>query len=320
MKNDDVKVQKSTIREDLLDHEPRADAYWVKTTDDVRLRIGCWQNQAPEQSGTILFFPGRAEYFELTSPLADELTILGYSVVTLDWRGQGLSDRLVQDRKVGYVNSFADYQKDVEAFLAFVKEQDFPKPIYVMGHSMGACIALRAMQESFPFVAAAFTAPMWGIHLSHVERLAIWPVSWISTLIGAGAKYVPGADHRTHFEKFSFEDNGLTNDKEMYEFWLKQAQAGPELQIGGPSMKWTFEALKECRALTSLQSPDIPCLVFCGDQDHIVDQAAISKRTARWPKATFTVLPGAKHELYLEQAPVRKEIVAQVHSFFQCRN
>ena len=41
----------------------------------------------------------------------------GLSVVSLDWRGQGLSDRLVEPRLKGHVGDFAEFQRDLDTLL-----------------------------------------------------------------------------------------------------------------------------------------------------------------------------------------------------------
>ncbi|MEO0498857.1 MAG: alpha/beta fold hydrolase, partial [Pseudomonadota bacterium] len=62
---------------------------------------------------------------------------VGYDAFALDWRGQGLSDRLTDDRMLGHVGRYADYQKDVAAFLEAAQDLDPPKPWFLFGHSLG---------------------------------------------------------------------------------------------------------------------------------------------------------------------------------------
>ena len=86
--------------------------HWLTTEDGKRIRIGHWPTEA-EARGTILIFPGRTEYIEKYAPIARRLNAAGYAVIAIDWRGQGLSQRLQDDPRPGHIGEFADYQRDV---------------------------------------------------------------------------------------------------------------------------------------------------------------------------------------------------------------
>ena len=90
-------------------------AYWLTTPDGVRIRIGVWGGG---DKGTVLLFPGRTEFVEKYGVTAKGFLERGFSTVAIDWRGQGLADRALDNRLIGHVDDFLDYQKDVEAVLA----------------------------------------------------------------------------------------------------------------------------------------------------------------------------------------------------------
>ena len=52
---------------------------------------------------------------------------------------------------------------DFDEMVGFARAQGLPEPYYLMAHSMGGCIGLRALMRGAPVKAAAFSAPMWGI-------------------------------------------------------------------------------------------------------------------------------------------------------------
>ena len=66
-----------------------------------------------------------------------ELRARGFAVATLDWRGQGLSERALRDPRKGHVGDFSEYELDLEAFMNEVVLPDCPPPIFAIGHSMG---------------------------------------------------------------------------------------------------------------------------------------------------------------------------------------
>ncbi|MCB2131865.1 MAG: alpha/beta hydrolase, partial [Rhodobacteraceae bacterium] len=91
---------------------------WATAADGVRLRIGYWRGgETGERNGTVLIFPGRSEYIEKYGPALTRLTGAGHACLIIDWRGQGLSDRILADPMSGHVHEFVDYQTDVAALL-----------------------------------------------------------------------------------------------------------------------------------------------------------------------------------------------------------
>lgn len=290
-------------------------AYWVKTSDGVRLRMGLWE--AEEKSkGTVFLFSGRADYMELYGRFITSLVSIGYTVFAVDWRGHGLSERLEKDSKLGHVEQFSDYQLDVEAMANTSKELDLPKPWNLIGHSMGGAIGLQAIVNGFPVSACAFTAPMWKIKLSKAEGLIALPVSWAVQALGLGQVYCPGYNSQCYAQKVSFENNTLTNDPEMYAYRANQATAQPDLQSGGPSIGWLYQALKQERHMSKQPSPSIPCLALCGDQDELVSVEAVEERMLTWPGGKFELVPGAKHELFWEVQEVRESCLRKIDAFF----
>ena len=308
-------LEEATFYPEFAEGPANGMAYWIHADDKVRLRVGLWKAEKARK-GTVLLFPGRSEYIENHGRTAAELDKCGYATFVIDWRGHGLSDRLTDDSMTGHVSRFYDYQSDVAAMINAAEELSLPKPWYLIGHSMGANIGLRAVIEGLPVAACAFTAPMWDIKMSPIERVAAWPLSWAAQAIGKGHIYVPGFNRKPYVLSKSFQDNNMTHDPDMYQYWVNQAQTKSDLPTGGPSMGWFFEALKECRSLSTVCSPDIPCIAFCGDKDETVDVRAIQERMAHWPGGSFELIQEAKHELLLEVPDIRENVMAKICELF----
>jgi pimeloyl-ACP methyl ester carboxylesterase len=85
--------------------------------------------QESAHQGTVLLFPGRTEYIEKYGLTAVSFATRGYAVASVDWRGQGLADRLIDDPLKGHVEKFSDHQRDVRAFLQAVEDLNLPKPL-----------------------------------------------------------------------------------------------------------------------------------------------------------------------------------------------
>lgn len=300
---------------EIADAPADVTAQWIHADDGVRLRVAIWKAVGPGK-GTVLMFPGRTEFIETFGRTITEFGKLGYSSLVIDWRGHGLSDRIAEDTRMGHVDQFSDYQKDVAAMINAAQELGLPKPWYLLGNSMGACIGLRALSHRLPIAACAFCAPMWDIKLSLLQRMAAWPVTWVARLIGKGQVYAPGHSGESYILGVSFQDNRRTNDPDMYRYMVTQAQSAPELHTGGPSMGWLNQVLRETRSLAKVPSPDIPCITFCPDEDELVSIPAIQDRMAHWPGGRLELVSNAKHNLLLEKPKIREDVLKKICEVF----
>ncbi|MFQ6550047.1 alpha/beta hydrolase [Aestuariibius sp. 2305UL40-4] len=282
-------------------------AYWLTTEDGLKIRIGVWAPEDPK--GTFLVFPGRTEYVEKYGVTAAMLAKCGYASVAVDWRGQGLAERMLQNRATGHVLSFADYQKDITAILAAVEELGLPKPLGLVAHSMGGCIGMRALHQGLPVQAVTFTGPMWGIRITPPLRPVAWGLSTLSRPLRFGHIYPPGQVAETYVLRAPFEDNTLTSDPEMFQLMKDQLEAHPDLALGGPSLHWLNEALYEMRSLAALPSPSVPALTFVGSNERIVDVPRIHARMAAWPNGRLEVIDGGEHELLVERKDLRERVI-----------
>ncbi|MEM1302372.1 MAG: alpha/beta hydrolase [Pseudomonadota bacterium] len=282
--------------------EITASAFWLTTEDGLRIRLGVW----PEGTkGTVLLFPGRTEYVEKYGEAAREFQARGLATIAIDWRGQGLGQRMLPTRDIGHVVEFADYQHDVKAVLAAVEQLDLPKPLYLMAHSMGGCIGLRALMDGMQVKAACFSAPMWGLAPSPLIPVA-WVLSTAMRPIGLGDMRAPSTSPTTYVLEAPFEDNTLTTDPEMWQFMRNQVSNYGDLALGGPSVRWLNEALHEMLALSKRPAPDVPCVTFLGSNERIVSAERIKTRMPRWKDGALEILEGAEHEVMMEREDVRK--------------
>lgn len=309
-------MQPAPFFAEVADAPPGATCVWLGTADGLRVRAACWRTGA---KGTVLLFPGRTEYIEKYGPAAGEFARRGYALATIDWRGQGIADRLLEDRAPGHVGRFSDYQRDVAALTGFLRAEALPEPWFLVGHSMGGCIGLRALHEGLPVRAAAFSAPMWGIRMPPALRPLAWLLATAGPALGLGDRLVPSTSPVTYVLEAPFEGNLLTRDRAMFDFMRRQLTAHPELAIGGPTLQWLREALRECRALRRMPSPDLPCLTVLGVEERIVDIAAIERRMARWPGARFDRVSGAEHELMMEAPAIRARFYDAVAALFDAQ-
>lgn len=299
---------------DMADGPEGGRAWWLTTADEVRIRVGLWRPEGAK--GTVFLLPGRTEYVEKYGRTARDLARHGLATYTVDWRGQGLADRLIDDAMSGHVMHFTDYQDDLRAMVAAAGEQGLPRPWHMLAHSMGGCIGLRAAMEAMPVTSCAFSGPMWGIRIADALRPVAWSLSWGSKRLGMDHRYAPGTIPGSYVLTEPFETNKLTRDRDMYQYMIDHLTAHPELGLGGPSLRWLHEALRETRRLARMPSPDLPCLTVMGSEEDIVDVPRIRERMAAWPGGRLEVIEGARHEVLMEDTETRGAIIDMICGFF----
>ncbi|WP_322895127.1 MULTISPECIES: alpha/beta hydrolase [unclassified Yoonia] len=307
-------TQTAPFYDDIADGPANGAAHWITTSDNRRIRVGLWP--AEQAKGTVLIFPGRTEFIEKYGMTARALTAAGYTTLAIDWRGQGLSDRLIDDPALGHVGDFADYQLDVQAVLDHAQAANLPRPYFMIAHSMGGCIGLRSLTTGLDINAVMFSAPMWGIGMSRAVHSFAWGLSGLSQSLKFDEKIVPGQMPASYLLHQPFAGNALTNDAEIYAALRQQVSAHPELGLGGPSLRWLRQSLQEMRALSRLPAPKAPCITFLGSKEAIVDPAAIRSRMARWPNGVLHEIKGGKHEMLMDTAEMRGMVMAKTLAHF----
>jgi len=299
---------------DVADGPEGGQAVWAKASDEVRIRVGWWPAQGAAK-GTLLIFPGRTEYIEKYGRDARVLTDAGYTVLAVDWRGQGLADRLIDDERIGHVDEFSDYQRDVAAVMSVAEAAGLPRPWHMLGHSMGGCIGLRAAMEGLDVSSVIFSAPMWGIRLNMLLRPVAVTLSTISMTFGKGSAPAPGVSAEAYPLANDFAENKLTADRDFYDYMRHQVQTHEGLKLGGPSMRWLNLALSETRALAARPAPDYPCLTLLGEAEAIVDPTRILTRMKDWPGGELMMLADARHEVLMEVPATRNAIFERLLPF-----
>ena len=288
-------------------------ACWVETADKVRLRVAFWDKG---DKGTVLIFPGRTEFIEKYGRTARDFQGRGYATAVIDWRGQGLSDRLAPNRKLGHVDLFVDFQNDVEALTTLLDGQDLPKPYYLCAHSMGGTIGLRSLQNGLDVKRTVFSAPMWGLTIEPMWRPLVQAMAMGSKTVGLGEEFAPGTGPLNYLQTHDFADNVLTSSQESWEYLVQMVNAHPGLEIGGPSIHWLYEALNETKELSGLAPPDLEALCLFGSDEKVVHKQDVLAYMEKWPNGHVGIVTGARHEILMETPEIRKRSLDMIDAFY----
>jgi len=288
----------------------------LKTPDGVSLRFARW-DPPPGRKGTVCLFQGRAEFIEKYFETVRDLRARGFAVATLDWRGQGFSQRMLRNPRKGYVRRFADYGIDLETFVNEIVLPDCPPPFFALAHSMGATVLLRAAYHGQRwFDRMVLLAPMIslpGLRQSTTTRTAVK----VLRLLGLGGSYVPGGDATVMMQR-PFIGNLLTSDPVRYARNVAVLEAEPALSIAWPTVAWADSAFKVMRELSERAyglKIRQPILIIAAGQDRIVSTPAIDEFAGRLRAGSHLIVPGARHELLMEQDRFRMQVLAAFDAF-----
>lgn len=297
---------------------PGANIVGLRASDGAQLRAAYWRPEGAPR-GTVAVIQGRAEFIEKYFETIGELLERGFVVAAFDWRGQGLSQRLLRNRAKGHLRRSTDYRLDLDAFIRQLLAPDCPKPWFALAHSMGAAAVLdhsAACVGEEPFARIVGTAPMVDLHGfpgSHMARR----LAASFRNMGLARLFVPGGGPRTLMEK-PFVNNVLTGDQRRYARAAQIIQAAPAVGIGDPTVGWAHAAYHLMDRLTAdgyAERIRTPTLLFAAGDERLVSTPAIERFARRLKTATCVVLPEARHEILMERAEIRAKFWAAFDAF-----
>lgn len=278
--------------------------------DGVLLRFARWDATRGPRRGTACVFPGRGEAIEKYFETIADLRRRGYAVAIFDWRGQGGSERLLDNPRKGHVETFADYEADVHALMKEIVLPDCPAPYIALGNSMGGNVLLRlSVVQDLWFDRMVLCAPLLDIA---PDRLPVPPqiAKALAKLAGIGPLgrlYVPGGTD-VPYDLCPFEGNPFTSDRDRFERNRQLAEQCPELALGSPTNRWLKAAYASCAMLTRPEFATrvrIPMLLVAAGMDRVVSSTAIETFASRLKIGARVALAGSQHEILQERDDIR---------------
>jgi len=276
----------------------------------IRLRWGGWKTVKADHRGTVLLLTGRGEYLEKYVETVDDLTLRGYDVYSLDWRGQGLSSRMLSNRQKGFVHTYDDYLSDLTHFVETVIKSFARPPFKMLAHSMGAHVGLRYLHDNpGEFHSAVLTAPLIDVAMPNALKTILKAYVKMAVKLGLGERYVPGAGDCKPGER-RFRKNHLTSDRLRFERVNRQVRETPALALGGVTHQWllaTFRSIDVISRKDFLEEIDLPVLIVAAGNDSIVSLQAQAAAQGRLSTCTLVELNCARHEILIEADPFRQK-------------
>lgn len=275
---------------------------------------------AVARRGLCVLLNGQTEFIEKYFEVIDELRERGLDVVTMDWRGQGGSGRMLADSRKGFVASFDDYDEDLNTlyhWLALPLLKDGEKPL-ALAHSMGGHILLRYLVKTpGSFAAAMLCAPMIRVSWRGQSEWLVRLVTAVQTRLGNGAGWVWGMEARDPLT-MTFARQMVTSDPARFSRTQAILADDPDLRVAGASWAWLAAALASMDWLTArgrAETITTPLLVLGAGHDQICRTSATRAFARRLPHAEYLEIAGAGHEILMERDILRAQLWAAFDAF-----
>jgi lysophospholipase len=289
-------------------------SYYVTMDDGINLRICHWINETKNSNGTILLQQGHNEFIEKYFETIQEFIERNYSVIAFDWRGQGMSDRQINDIHKSYIKDYDRHDKDLRYILLELIKDNFPKPLIGIGHSMGGCLMLSAFHDHPEiFSKGILSAPMLGFKNEGFLRAA----SSIMNFFKKDTDYLLGSKPNMGKET-PFHENDLTSDPQRYSRIISLIRKHPNIRLWGVTngfAKAVNKRFKKIRSRGWAESIDLEILIINNLNDRVVDSNKIKEMQRRLKNSQSIEFSETEHEIFMEKTIFRKKMWEAIDNF-----
>jgi lysophospholipase len=215
-----------------------------------------------------------------------------------DLPGQGMTSRA----KRGHISSFKEYTNELSDWVQAAYQSNVP--VFLLGHSMGALVITRYLQEEKPEIAGVImSSPLFK--MKHV------PPKHLNVL-------THGLNSMTPSLKF---DSGITSEMATRneEIWAFDAE--DSLFVRKVSVRWYREIVQAIKIATAGpgEVPDIPHLIMQAGEDRITDGSTARSfaKKLELSELQYKEWPGLYHEIFNE--PEREDVFQYALDFVHNR-
>ena len=174
---------------------------------------------------------------------------------------------------------------------------------------------LQTHPGSVPFRAVALSAPMIAMNTSPLPESLAFVVVNLMNLFGRSKDYTFGkTDHDCNRP---FETNPVTQSKARY--WMDQTicKSDSATVTSGPSNGWVETAISVTQKIREDRVEiKTPILMLQAGMDEFVVNDELSRFCFEHSNCTSQKFSGSKHEILMEQDPIRNLAMQKIEEFF----
>ncbi|NOZ65804.1 MAG: alpha/beta hydrolase [Alphaproteobacteria bacterium] len=295
---------------------------YLTMADGTRIRTACWPSN-DKSKGIVVFVNGHREFMEKYTEFFPDILARDYALYALDNRGQGLSDRLLDDRLKSHTETFDVFSSDLNEFISRSVLSDSRAqaiPIYLVAHSMGGHICLRYLHDYQGVVSKAIImAPMIEFNLGGAVIGAILKfLIRFAIRLGFAEKFAFGQKNPPSKSHSSIKQKFLTHDDRRYAVEAEIIKSRPDLYVGGATFGWlsaALDSIEKIRTPGYLNKITIPVLAVLAGKDTVVNTQTSLKIFSGQPNFKVVTIDGARHEIYREIDQYRDQLWREIDGF-----
>lgn len=272
-----------------------------------------WARVLPaEPRATIVLLPGFTEYIEAYFETIRDWLAAGIAVFAMDWPGQGGSGRYLADPEKAHARGFEAHVGALRRFVeTIVLPAGAPRPLTLVGHSMGGHLATRFLEEAPGLVdAAALSAPAYAVGVDSPlppgpTRLAVELVN----ALGLGERYALGAGPwEAQAKRRERLRPLLSSDPARAALLTRWTEINPGLRVGGATWGFALSFIRSARRVVEparLAGIAAPVLIGSARADAFTDAGLHDVVARAVPACRVLRFEGAQHCLFLERDAIR---------------
>lgn len=271
----------------------------------------------PNARGSIVIAHGFTEFIEKYNEMIYYFLQAGYSVFILEHRGHGRSQRYLRNLEKVYVESFAQYVRDLRIFVKKIVEP-YQNEMILFAHSMGGAIGSLYL-ERYPddFKKAVLSAPMIQMKVGGLPYQAAMMVARVCKACGFGKAYAAGQKGFT--AKPDFERSSCLSEERFLYTHEKRLKSWRN-QNSGATYSWVCAAEKAAYYVQNdrnISKIKIPVLVLAAGREHMVDTDEICRFAGKLRNARFVWMLDAKHEIFHAGERMRLQFYDEIFTFLE---
>ena len=265
----------------------------------------------------IVISHGFSEFAEKYNEAVFYFLQAGYAVFLPEHRGHGRSQRVLRNMEKVYVESFAQYVRDLHIFVKKIAAV-YQNEMILFAHSMGGAIGSIYLQR-YPddFQKAVLSSPMIQMKVRGLPYPAAMLTADICRACGFGKAYAAG--QRGFTAKPRFEKSSCLS-QERYLYAHEKRLGNWRNQNSGAAYGWVCAAAKAARYVQDYKNISrikIPVLVFAAGREHMVDTDEILRFAGKLKNARLVWMLDAKHEIFNAKERARLQFYDEIFSFLE---
>ncbi|MEE8552281.1 MAG: alpha/beta fold hydrolase [Desulfobacterales bacterium] len=273
--------------------------------------------EVPQEKGALIIVSGRGESCVKYAELIYDLRQVGFSIYTLDHRGQGFSGRMLADPLKGHVERFDNYVADLKTFIdTVVNTRSHPRR-FLLAHSMGGAVAaIYAARHINDLDGLILSSPMLKIEAGPVSQALMVFMLRIFISLGKAEDYIYGS--KMFNPEAPFAGNNLTHSQVRYEMNKTLRSCHPEIKLGAPTNRWSLEAIEATRRARKAASKiRIPVLLLEAEDDTVVGLSGLEEFHRLAENSIKISFNGSYHEILMERDEIRDKAKSRILKFLE---